>query len=414
MTDEQPPRVAVLIVGAGKGSRASDETGGVPKQFYPIDGKTLFQRTVDAFAAVPQVTRIVCVIPEDTDAELIPTACSNGNACRLSTVNGGASRQLSVLNGLEMLDRMACDWDIVLVHDAARPFVSAATIRTVIAQALAHGGCIAAVPVVDSLKQAESGTSWDENIMCVSGSIRRDGIYQAQTPQGFQFAKLLSAHKRALADGHRDCSDDSVIYENYAGPVVIAAGDRNNWKITEPDDFATARDLMRAKRQAVAVPDIRVGHGYDVHAFEPGSEVMLCGVSVPHERSLKGHSDADVGLHALTDAVLGALAEGDIGSHFPPSDPEWEAAASDRFLAFAISLAGQRRATITHLDVTLVCEAPRIGPYRKPMRDRIEQITGLDRERISVKATTSERLGFTGRREGISAFATATLVFQEM
>nr|WP_306266758.1 bifunctional 2-C-methyl-D-erythritol 4-phosphate cytidylyltransferase/2-C-methyl-D-erythritol 2,4-cyclodiphosphate synthase [Pararhizobium sp. IMCC3301] len=413
MAHEQPPQVAVLIVGAGKGSRASEETGELPKQFFPIDGKTLFQRTVDAFAAVPQISQIVCVIPQDTDPGLIPTCRLIENGINVLTVNGGASRQLSVLNGLEMLDRMATNWDIVLVHDAARPFVSADTIEAVIAKALTHGGCIAAVPVVDSLKQAESGTSWDEDITCVSGSIRRDGIYQAQTPQGFRFAKLLSAHKQALAEGHSDCSDDSVIYENYAGPVVIAEGDRNNWKITEPEDFATARHLLRAKREAVLVPDIRVGHGYDVHAFEAGSDVMLCGLSVPHDRSLKGHSDADVGLHALTDAVLGALADGDIGSHFPPSDPEWKAAASDRFLAFAISLAGKRGATITHLDVTLVCEAPRIGPYREPMRERIAQITGLSRDRISVKATTSERLGFTGRKEGISAFATATLVFQE-
>ncbi|MCL4137346.1 UNVERIFIED_CONTAM: hypothetical protein GTU68_020026 [Idotea baltica] len=401
MTDEQPPRVAVLIVGAGKGSRASEQTEGIPKQFYPIAGKPLFQWTVDAFGAVPEIDHIACVVPENTDNAWLPKLDTGTASVGFSTVVGGPSRQLSVLNGLHHLAAQSEDWDVVLVHDAARPFVSTRIVTSVINLAVSHGGCIAAVPAVDSLKQGDGGSNWDEKIVCISGSIRRDGIYQAQTPQGFHFKKLLDAHVRALDDGHRDCSDDSVIFETYCGAVVIAAGDRNNWKVTEPDDFETAR------------LDVRVGHGYDVHAFEAGNEVILCGVTLPHERALKGHSDADVGLHALTDAVLGALADGDIGSHFPPSDPEWKAASSDQFLAYAIALAGQRQAIVTHLDVTLVCETPKIGPHREVMRDRIAEITDLERDRISVKATTSERLGFTGRKEGISAFATATLVFHE-
>lgn len=412
MSDEQPPRVAVLIVGAGKGSRASEQTEGIPKQFYPIAGKALFQWTVDAFSAVPEVDHIACVVPENTDSIWLPMLDDDTGSTGFSTVIGGQSRQLSVLNGLHHLAAHSAPWDVVLVHDAARPFVSTHIITRVINLAVQHGGCIAAIPVVDSLKQGDSGSNWDGNIVCISGSIRRDGIYQAQTPQGFDFKKLLDAHVRALNDGHRDCSDDSVIFETYCGAVVIATGDRNNWKVTEPDDFETARLLMDARQKSSSVPDVRVGHGYDVHAFEAGDELILCGVTLPHERALKGHSDADVGLHALTDAVLGALADGDIGSHFPPSDPKWKAASSDQFLAHAIARAGQRQATITHLDVTLVCEAPKIGPHRDIMRDRIAEITGLERDRISVKATTSERLGFTGRKEGISAFATATLVFQ--
>lgn len=412
MTDKQPPQVAVLIVGAGKGSRASEETEGIPKQFYPIAGKTLFQWTVNAFGAVPEIAHIACVVPENTNSTWLPELNSASATTTFSTVDGGPSRQLSVLNGLHHLAAHSLDWDVVLVHDAARPFVSSEIITSVIDLASNHGGCIAAVPVVDSLKQADNGSNWDEGIVCISGSIRRDGIYQAQTPQGFNFTKILDAHTKALDDGHRDCSDDSVIFENYCGAVVIAAGDRNNWKVTEPDDFETARLLMNAKQNSSLVPDIRVGHGYDVHAFEDGKEVTLCGVTLPHDRALKGHSDADVGLHALTDAVLGALADGDIGSHFPPSDPKWKAAPSDQFLAYAVDRAEQRKAVITHLDVTLVCEMPKIGPHRDAMRERIAEITELDSDRISVKATTSERLGFTGRKEGISAFATATLLFQ--
>ncbi len=409
MTDQQPPRVAVLIVGAGKGSRAYDTTANIPKQFYPIAGKTLFQWTVDAFCSLPAVLHIACVVPEETQGDWLPSVAPGVNFPAFSFVVGGASRQMSVLSGLQHLGALSDNWDVVLVHDAARPFVSQDVITSVINLAMTHGGCIAAVPVIDSLKQADRTS--DEDIISISASIRRNGIYQAQTPQGFHFKQILDAHTQAFEDGHLDFSDDSVIYETYCGAVVIAVGDRSNWKVTEPDDFETARRLMSATQAPVSMPDVRVGHGYDVHAFEAGTEVILCGVTLPHERALKGHSDADVGLHALTDAVLGALADGDIGAHFPPSDPEWKSASSDQFLAFAVGLADKRQARITHLDVTLVCEAPKIGPHRDVMRARIAEITGLDRDRISVKATTSERLGFTGRKEGISAFATATLVF---
>lgn len=411
MNDLQPPRVAVLIVGAGQGSRAYDETDGIPKQFYPIAGKTLFQWTVDAFCSVPQVLQITCVVPEGTEPGRLPTISAGESSVGFSTVDGGSSRQMSVLYGLQHLKAMSDEWDVVLVHDAARPFVSTQIIQSVITLAARHGGCIAAVPVVDSLKQADRSEIADETVIRISGALDRDGVYQAQTPQGFHFNKLLNAHTKAHDDGERNFSDDSIVYETYCGPVVIANGDRNNWKVTEPDDFKTARLLMNTRQETVSMPDVRVGHGYDVHAFEEGSEVILCGVALPHERALKGHSDADVGLHALTDAVLAGLADGDIGAHFPPNDPKWKAASSDQFLAFAVDLASQRMARITHLDVTLVCEAPKIGPHREAMRSRVSEITGIDRDRISVKATTSERLGFTGRKEGISAFATATLVF---
>lgn len=412
MTEKHLPRVAVLIVGAGQGSRASSYTNGTPKQFFPVLGRTVFQRTIDAFSSAAQIAHIACVVPENMTLEQNLEANLNSEEFPLSFVNGGESRQLSVLYGLKHLEALSKDWDIVLIHDAARPFISKDLILSVIALALDHGGCVAAIPVVDSLKQTEHGTNRDKDVICISGSIRRDGIYQAQTPQGFDFKDILAAHARALDDGHRDYSDDSVIYEKYCGSVVIATGDRNNWKITEPEDFDTAALLIGAQQELALMPDVRVGHGYDVHAFEPGAELTLCGITLPHERGLKGHSDADVGLHALTDAVLGALADGDIGSHFPPSDPKWKAASSDQFLAYSVALARGKGITITHLDVTLVCEAPKIGPHRDAMRGRIAQITDLDQSRISVKATTSERLGFTGRKEGISAFATATLVFQ--
>lgn len=410
MTNANHPRVAVLIVGAGSGARASTQTGSVPKQFFHLDGVTLFQRTVNAFAMIDEISHISCVVPSGDENWPLPKLNGSGASDELSFVFGGQTRQRSVLNGLRALREHDAAWDIVLVHDAARPFVSAPCILRVISDAMLHGGSVAAIPVVDSLKHVDASA---ENVggPFISKSISRDGIFQAQTPQGFAFDNLLEAHENALADGRDDYSDDAMVFEAYVGPVALSAGDRNNWKITEPQDFDLARQLLQSQRESFTVPDVRVGHGYDVHAFEDGDKIILCGIELPHDKSLKGHSDADVGLHALTDAILGALSDGDIGSHFPPSDPQWREAASDQFLAHAVELAVERGATITHLDVTLVCELPKIGPHRDPMRSRISQITNISKERISVKATTSEKLGFTGRKEGISAFATATLVF---
>ncbi|MEP0520671.1 MAG: bifunctional 2-C-methyl-D-erythritol 4-phosphate cytidylyltransferase/2-C-methyl-D-erythritol 2,4-cyclodiphosphate synthase [Hyphomicrobiales bacterium] len=410
MTTNNQPLVAVLIVGAGSGSRASTETGFIPKQFFPLEGETLFQRTVDAFAAVGEISHILCVVPVGDETWPMPYMRDKFDESRLSFVTGGSTRQRSVLNGLRMLDQHKEDWEIVLVHDAARPFVSPDCIRTVIADAMLHGGSIAAIPVVDSLKHAIPGPQGSGKPF-VSKSVPRDGIFQAQTPQGFEFNQLYDAHERAIADGEDNYSDDAMVFEAYVGPVALSAGDRNNWKITEPQDFKLAREMLQSQETRFLIPDVRVGQGYDVHAFEAGSEVILCGVKIAHDKSLKGHSDADVGLHALTDAVLGALSDGDIGSHFPPSDPKWKAAASDQFLKHAVDLATQRGAHITHLDVTLICETPKIGPYRDDMRQKISDITGVSFDRISVKATTSERLGFTGRKEGIAANAAATLVF---
>lgn len=410
MTTNNQPLVAVLIVGAGSGSRASTETGFIPKQFFTLEGETLFQRTVDAFANVDEISHIICVVPVGDDPWPMPVMKDELGEKGLSFVAGGSTRQRSVLNGLRVLKDHQEAWDIVLVHDAARPFVSPDCIRTVIADAMLHGGSIAAVPVVDSLKHAEPGPQGTGKPF-VSKSVPRDGIFQAQTPQGFEFDRLYDAHERAMADGEDNYSDDAMVFEAYVGPVALSAGDRNNWKITEPEDFELARQMLQSQETRFLIPDVRVGHGYDVHAFEAGTEVILCGVTIAHDKSLKGHSDADVGLHALTDAVLGALSDGDIGSHFPPSDPKWKAAASDQFLKHAVALASERSAVITHLDVTLVCEAPKIGPHRNGMRQSISDITGVSLDRISVKATTSERLGFTGRKEGIAAMATATLVF---
>ncbi|MFK8034094.1 MAG: bifunctional 2-C-methyl-D-erythritol 4-phosphate cytidylyltransferase/2-C-methyl-D-erythritol 2,4-cyclodiphosphate synthase [Hyphomicrobiales bacterium] len=410
MTMDNLPLVAVLIVGAGSGSRASTETGFIPKQFFPLEGRTLFQRTVNAFAGVDEISQIVCVVPVGDEDWPLPVLENNSEQKTLSFVTGGQTRQRSVLNGLRALQEQSEKWDIVLVHDAARPFVSPVCIQTVISDAALHGGSIAAVPVVDSLKHAKPGTEGVGKPF-VSKSVPREGIFQAQTPQGFEFAPLINAHERALADGRYDYSDDAMVFEAYVGPVALSAGDRNNWKITEPQDFELARQILQSQKDRIMIPDVRVGHGYDVHAFETGDEIILCGVKLPHDKALKGHSDADVGLHALTDAVLGALADGDIGSHFPPSDPKWKAASSDQFLQHAVGLATARGALITHLDVTMVCETPKIGPHREQMRKKISEISGVSHDRVSVKATTSEKLGFTGRKEGISAMATATLVF---
>lgn len=410
MTTDNQPLVAVLIVGAGSGSRAATETGFIPKQFFPLEGETLFQRTVNAFAAVEEVAHIICVVPVGDDEWPLPEMKDELDSDRLSFAVGGPTRQRSVLNGLKVLKEHQQDWDIVLVHDAARPFVSPNCIQTVISDATIHGGSIAAVPVVDSLKHAKPGPRGIGKPF-VSKSVPRDGIFQAQTPQGFEFGLLYQAHEQAMTDGRHDYSDDAMVFEAYVGPVALSAGDRNNWKITEPQDFELARQMLQSQDSKNMIPDVRVGHGYDVHAFEAGTEITLCGLTIPHDQSLKGHSDADVGLHALTDAVFGALADGDIGAHFPPSDPKWKAAASDQFLKHAVCLAAKRGALITHLDVTLVCEAPKIGPHRDDMRQCIADISGVSFDRVSVKATTSERLGFTGRKEGISAMATATLVF---
>lgn len=297
------------------------------------------------------------------------------------------------------LESLAADPpEIILIHDAARPFIDAATISRVIAAARAKGGAIAALPVFDTLKKGDGAPH-----PAIDTTVPREGLWRAQTPQGFRFEAILAAHRAAL--GER-LTDDAAVAERTGMEVSLVAGSPDNMKITQAEDFGMAEILLGRKK---AMAEYRSGHGFDVHAFEDGAAVILCGVSIPHTKKLKGHSDADAGMHALTDAILGAIGAGDIGDHFPPSDGKWKGAPSRIFLEKARDLVAERGGAVTHCDVTIICEAPRIGPHRAAMRKALAEIIGVAEDRVSVKATTTEELGFTGRREGIAALATATV-----
>jgi 2-C-methyl-D-erythritol 4-phosphate cytidylyltransferase / 2-C-methyl-D-erythritol 2,4-cyclodiphosphate synthase len=297
--------------------------------------------------------------------------------------------------GLEALNSRKPD--IVLVHDAARPFASAELISRAIEAAKQTGAAIPAMPVTDTVKRVNKTGVVEE-------TLDRGSLRLVQTPQAFAFPALLEAHRRAASQGRHDFTDDAALVEWSGMKVTVFPGEPGNTKFTTPDDFTREN-----ARQSAALGDIRTGSGMDVHAFGPGDHVTLGGVRIAHSQALTGHSDADVALHALTDAILGALADGDIGAHFPPSDPQWRGASSDRFLVFAVDRVRARRGRIAHLDLTIVCEAPRIGEHRDRMRANIARLAGIDVERVAVKATTSEKLGFTGRGEGIVAYATATI-----
>ena len=312
----------------------------------------------------------------------------------LDPVFGGAERQDSVRMGLESIDDQ--NPRQVLIHDAARPFIDGHTISRVIDALDTHDGAIAALPVHDTLKRSSG-----DNL--IDTTISRDGLWRAQTPQGFHFDKILSAHRNAAG---QKLTDDAAVAEASGLQVALIAGSPDNMKITQAQDFGMAETLLGRKAREM---EYRTGHGFDVHAFEDGSAVVLCGVEIAYEKKLKGHSDADAGMHALTDAIFGAISEGDIGDHFPPSDPQWKGAGSEIFLARARDLVAERGARITHCDVTLMCEEPKIGPHRDKMRAALADILEIEASRVSVKATTTEQLGFTGRREGIAAMATATV-----
>jgi 2-C-methyl-D-erythritol 4-phosphate cytidylyltransferase/2-C-methyl-D-erythritol 2,4-cyclodiphosphate synthase len=370
--------LAIVIVAAGRGTRAGE---GLPKQWRPLAGRTVAERSVAAFAGLGRV--ILVVHPDDMARAL---DLFRG---RVTLVAGGDSRGASVLNALETLEGSAVRR--VLIHDAARPFVSRTVIERVIAALKHRDGAAPALPVTDALWRGADGQ--------VQGAQARDGLFRAQTPQGFRFPAILAAHR-----AHGGAAADDVEVALAAGlDVAITEGEEENIKLTYPADFARGGRMLRQM-------DVRTGNGYDVHAFCDGDHVMLCGVRVPHDRGLLGHSDADVGMHALTDAIYGALAEGDIGRHFPPSDPQWKGAASEIFLAHAGRLAADRGYRLSNADVTLVCERPRIGPHAGAMAAELARILRVGADRISVKATTSEKLGFTGREEGIAAIATVTLV----
>ena len=398
----QSESIAVILVAAGRGSRAGE---GLPKQYRDIGGRPLLARTLDAFLAVPEVDAILTVIHPD-DALLFEVArqrTAPATACRILPPTPGAeSRQTSTLAGLRALAaRPGPAPDIVLIHDAARPFASRQLIARAIAAARQHGAAVPVLALTDTIKQVSADGA-------VLTTVDRASLRAAQTPQAFAFGLILGAHEAAAARGETDLTDDAAIAEAAGHRVAIFAGEAGNMKITTPGDFAKAEAAL-----ARPMTDIRTGQGFDVHAFAPGDHVWLGGLRLAHTHSLAGHSDADVALHALTDAILGALADGDIGAHFPPSDPLWRGARSEIFLKDAAARVTRRGGTIAHLDLTLICEAPKIGPHREAMRASVAAIAGVSVERVAVKATTSEGLGFTGRREGIAAMALATLRLPE-
>jgi 2-C-methyl-D-erythritol 4-phosphate cytidylyltransferase/2-C-methyl-D-erythritol 2,4-cyclodiphosphate synthase len=373
-----------------------------PKQYRLLGDRAVLAWAVQPFLDHEAIDRILVVIHPD-DRELYERSIPAHDKL-IEPVFGGATRQQSVLAGLEALAGPESDKqpDTVLIHDAVRPFVDARLIDAVLQAASARSGAVPGKPVTDTLKR--------ENAGYVGETVSRTGLFAVQTPQAFDYKAFLAAHRAAAQAGETGLTDDAAVAERAGMAVRIVAFEGENMKITTRADLETARGMVAAVLPPNA-PDVRTGNGYDVHQTCQGDHVMLCGVRIAHDRGLKGHSDADVGLHALTDALLATIADGDIGSHFPPSDPQWKGASSDRFLAHATSLVRAACGAITHLDVTLICEAPKIGPHRDAMRARIAQIAEIETGRVSVKATTNETIGFIGRREGIAAIATATAVF---
>ena len=376
-------KTAAILVAAGRGRRVG---GSVPKQWRILNGRVVLAWTLDAFLNTPQIDEIVIVLHED---DLLMAAGYEGHD-GVRVVAGGKKRTASVANGLEAL--AGDPPDRVLIHDGARPLIDPGSIASVIDALDTSPAAALALPVTDAL--------WSGNEGHVDGIVPRDGLYRAQTPQGFHFNTILEIHR----SNETDAADDVTLARNAGLSVAIVPGDERNLKITTEDDFARAAALMEDTM------DIRTGTGFDVHAFAEGDHVMLCGLAIPHDKTLSGHSDADVALHTITDAIYGALAEGDIGTHFPPSDPMWKGAESRLFLEHALSRVAARGFEITHIDCTIICEKPKIGPHAEAMRAQLANLTGLGTDRLSVKATTSERLGFTGREEGIASLATVTLV----
>lgn len=378
------PGCYALIVAAGRGHRFGGE---IPKQYRQLGGLAVLRHSAAAFLGHPEIAGVRVVIHPD-DRALYDAAVAGLDV--LDPVHGGDTRQDSCRNGLDSLSEFSPM--MVLIHDAARPFVNAAIIDRILATLAKSAAALVAVPVVDTLKRGDGGH--------VGGTVDRDGLWRAQTPQGFHFDRILAAHQATIGQG---LTDDAAVAEAAGLRVALVEGSEDNFKIT------TEADLDRAQTLLAGFGETRSGFGFDVHQFEPGDHVTLCGIEIQHTHGLKGHSDADAGLHALTDAILGAIGAGDIGAHFPPGDPRWKDAPSDIFLGKAGDLVRGRGGRITSLDVTLVCESPKIGPHREKMVSRIAGILDIEPDRCSVKATTTETLGFTGRGEGLAAQAVATV-----
>ncbi len=387
------PRVttAALIVAAGRGHRAG---GPIPKQYAAIGGASVLTRTIEVFLGHPRVdTVLVVTSPED---RVLYEAAAPAHPKLMPPVVGGETRQASVLSGLRSLK--AKSPSRVLIHDGVRPFVLPETISAVLERLETAEGAIAAIPLADTLKQSGPDTT-------ISATLDREGVWRAQTPQGFRFASILKAHEAAAAAGTLNLSDDAAVAEWAKLTVALIPGSEANRKITTAEDLALAERML-------SPPRMRTGQGFDVHRFAPGDHVWLCGVKISHTHRLEGHSDADVGLHALTDALLGSIGEADIGTLFPNTDPRWVGAASHIFLEEATRRVRARNGTIGNVDVTLLCEAPKISPHREAMCTRIAEVLGIATDQVAVKATTTEGLGFTGRREGIAAMATATVILR--
>jgi len=382
------PGIAVLIVAAGKGERAGL---GLPKQYERLAGLPMLRRTVEAFHAPSSDKKWPVQVVIGAGQQDLAAAALAGLDLP-APVTGGATRQESVRLGLEALAKDAPDY--VLIHDAARPLVPAKVILAVV-QALQSGaaGALPMVAVSDTLRRQDGKGHWS--------LVSRENLYRAQTPQGFVYAKILAAHRD---HAKQEVTDDVALAELAGLKVEMVEGDEKNIKVTRKEDFALAESLLGG--------DVRTATGYDVHKFKDGDHIWLCGLKIPHSHGLEGHSDADVGLHAITDALLGCIGEGDIGQHFPPTDERWRGAASWKFLDHAASLVAAKGGSINHVDVTIICERPKVGPHRDAMKSKIAEILKIDPSRVSVKATTTEGLGFTGRREGIAAFGQATVTLR--
>lgn len=396
-TENKQVRVAAVIVAAGRGERAGQSVEG-PKQYRKIGGEAVLAHTLHAFLECPLIDDVIVVIHKEDD--VLFTQALGDRAGRVVAVTGGPTRQESTRLGLLALKDISPDH--VLIHDGVRPFISADLLERVVFNLTPHIGVLPVLAVSDTLKAAG-------NDAMVSATVPRAGLYAAQTPQAFPFLPILAAHDAAFAVGRSDFTDDSAIAEWHGLPVRIVEGSADNTKLTWAKDIEMADE--RLTKQHSAFPDVRTGNGYDVHAFEPGNGVTLAGVFIAHDRKLSGHSDADVALHALTDALLATRGAGDIGTHFPPSDPQWKGAASHIFVEHAVKIVREAGGRIANADITLICEAPKVGPHREAMTAALSSMLGISPDRISIKATTNEKLGFIGRQEGIAAIATASVIY---
>ncbi|MEJ5079944.1 MULTISPECIES: bifunctional 2-C-methyl-D-erythritol 4-phosphate cytidylyltransferase/2-C-methyl-D-erythritol 2,4-cyclodiphosphate synthase [unclassified Ochrobactrum] len=390
-------RAAAVIVAAGRGERAGQSTEG-PKQYRRIGGEAVLSRTLRAFAHCPEIAEIIVVIHAD-DATLYDNAIIEQYE-NVRVVTGGPTRQESTRLGLLALNKNAPDY--VLIHDGVRPFIEQELLARIFDNLTPQEGVLPALAVSDTLKQSASDGT-------VKMTVPRAGLFAAQTPQAFPFAPILDAHEKAFLSGRSDFTDDASIAEAFGLSVRIIEGSADNTKLTWAKDIEMADKRLR--HGMTSFPDIRTGNGYDVHSFEPGDHVTLCGVAIPHNKKLNGHSDADVALHALTDALLATRGAGDIGTHFPPSDPQWKGAASHIFVEHAVRIVRAAGGRIANADVTIIAEEPKIGPHRPAMTEAMANMLGISQDRVSVKATTNEKMGFVGRGEGIAAIVTATVIY---